>query len=233
MSSTTAPTAGHDEERLAKRSEVRRSIAETKVRRQRVADLRSLVAEIDRSSDAAADEHTKTCGPLQSELESLDALQVEAIVAHEEPAASAGARRRELLALVAAANTELESIAEKNKLAKRRIEQEIRGIEKTGVGVQALENELADLSTPALVDRQWMLSQRIKWLNARIKSAAGYVEKNVAKVQRAERENDSQWRQVFGQRLRRWEIEVADAQKQLADTQQELQDLRRQMLAAD
>jgi hypothetical protein len=220
-----------EERRIALRGELRRKLAGITVVRERIRELRAIIARLDADSDQAAERHQSKTGPLQSELTELDAKHVDSIISGKKTPPKNTSRRAEILQAITAANVVLEDAVSANKRAKKPIEQQIRGLEKQTADSMATKNELAGLASPELHDRQFLLSQRLKWADARRKNAQNYCDKNIAGIEQAKQENDGKRVRILTRRLHGWQLDADDAAEIIATCHREMAELQTQMMA--
>ena len=153
-----------DERRLALRSEVKRSLAEIAVKKQKAAELEEIVAKLDADSDDAADQHTTAASALQSELDGLDAENIEAILDGKKATAKSSKRRREIMEELTALNQELEIRVEANRRSSGPIRKQAGQLRMETTAESALKNTLAELCSIGL--RQRILINRMQFKGA-------------------------------------------------------------------
>ena len=149
-----------DEERSAKRAELKRRIAERAVQKRQLASLRKLVAEINARSDAASDIHRDECRPLQEELETLSANQIEAVLANEPSDPEDDARRLEILTQIESANMTLEATTKLNGNLVDSIEKASAELGSKVSKTVALENELVRMANSQSHNENEVLNRR-------------------------------------------------------------------------
>lgn len=206
MSHTNKYLASHDEERrLARRGELKRTLAELAVKRDRVAELQRVVAALDADSDTKADEHSAAAERLQTELAGLDAAHVDTLLAGGKPNAEVTTRRAEILAELARLNATLELHCESNKRAAAPIRKEIEQLRaEVGAG-QIVENHLRDLASPAVRQKQIyaeLLSKAAAMMASRAGRAVAIFEQNVGIC---ELNGDSQGKAINEAKLADWQ----------------------------
>lgn len=135
------------------------------------------------------------------------------------------------MAAIASENVKLESAIEIGKRTKQKLDQQIRGIEQQCGNSQVLQNQLADLAAPELLDRQFVLQEQMKFIQLRLANAQEYVAKNADRLRRAEQEHNSANQRVYARRLRQWRADATDASESLATCHRELAELRAKMLS--
>jgi hypothetical protein len=220
-----------DEERLAKRAELKRRLAERNVRNKQLTALRSHLAAINGKTDDAANQHQKSCGPLQAELKQIDDLQLTEIMDGERNDPTHDQRRLEIVGEIGRLNEMLEATSQTNKRLAENIEIQIAELGSTISKTVSLENELARTADRALHDRNAVLKSRIRWADRRWKAAVAALQNCEANLKAARHHRP---RAVHGYEtlLEAHNREVTDAQSQASLVQAEQNELRQQMLDA-
>jgi len=221
--------------RIRSRRSLRRRLAEIQVENEKRRGLKSILLDIDAAIDAAADEHSARCKPLQKELDAIDEQRLSDIVSRRETSAKVADRQRELLEQLNEANVTLEITVEGHKRAKTKVEQQIRGIQKQLGGKTHLSigNELVRLARQPLLDREFCLKQKLKFVTARAENAKSFVEKATDYLRSASQKNDIINSDYYGERLRVWRVEFSDASKDVAAVQAEQHELRIEMISPE
>ena len=233
---TAAPTSDAEEReasRLSEREAVKRRLAEFRLQEQKVAELRGVIDSINAKSDEAAEQHRIATEPLQSELADLHARQLDEITNKQEPNPADADRRQELLRLIAAENTKLETVVESNKATIKKIESEISEQQKhyiSGQSAQTCENALADrLARPSLRARMHAMKERLKHCQRWREHAQELVENHRA-VASNPKKYDSRAVEYSRNGILRWEAVVNDAGKLATEARDELQQLRQRAI---
>ena len=99
-------TVENDTERY--RAELKQKRAALIVKRSSVREAEAIVTRLEASKDEAAAEHAEAAAKIQSELDAVDAADIDAIVRKESPSQESLDRRRELLRELSALNEALE-----------------------------------------------------------------------------------------------------------------------------
>jgi len=218
-----------EEERLAKRAELKRRIVERGVQKRQLSSLRKMVAEVNSRSDEAANIHRDECLPLQDELGTLNANQAVAILANE-PSADDDARRLEILREIQRHNETLETVAKLNGNLVDSIEKESAILASKISKTVILENQLMRLAAPESLEQNEVLRSRIHWADLRVKAAGDALQNCEANWKSARR---NQPRAVSGYEtlLGECKREFVDAQQQGEAAAAQQAELRKKMLA--
>jgi len=218
-----------EEERLAKRAELKRRIVERGVQKRQLSSLRKMVAEVNSRSDEAANIHRDECLPLQDELGTLNANQAVAILANE-PSADDDARRLEILREIQRHNETLETVAKLNGNLVDSIEKASAELGSKVSKTVALESQLARLASEALLEQDILLRSRIEWAGRRLQAANDGLRNCEANLKSARRTRP---RAVSGYEILLGEFnrEFVDSQQQADEVQAEQNELRKRMLA--
>ena len=217
-----------EEERLAKRAELKRRIVERGVQKRQLSSLRKMVAEVNSRSDEAANIHRDECLPLQDELGTLNANQAVAILANE-PSADDDARRLEILREIERHNEMLEATTKLNENLVDSIQTQSAELGSKVSKTVILENQLMRLAAPESHEQNEVLKSRIRWADLRVKSAGESLQNCQANLNAARRNRP---RAIHGYQtlLEGCKRELTDAQQQAAAAQDEQAELRKQML---
>ncbi len=218
-----------DEERLAKRAELKRRLAERNVRNKQLTALRSHLAAINGKTDDAANQHQKSCGPLQAELKQIDDLQLTEIMDGERNDPTHDQRRLEIVGEIGRLNEMLEATSQTNKRLAENIEIQIAELGSTVSKTVTLENDLVKMAAPELHDRNEVLKSRQRWADRRLKAAVEAVEncQTNLRIARQQRPNAAA---AYESRLRLCELESEDARRHVAESTTAMDALRRRML---
>ena len=218
-----------DEERAARRAELKRRIAERNVQKKQITALRSHLAAIHAKTDDAANQHRISCEPLQTELKAIDAAQVAAIMDGQPNNPTHDERRLEIIGEIGRHNEMLEATSQTNERLAENIEIQIAELGSTISKTVSLENELARTADRALHDRNAVLKSRIRWADRRWKAAVAALQNCEANLKAARHHRP---RAVHGYEtlLEAHNREVTDAQSQVAESTTAMDALRRQML---
>jgi hypothetical protein len=165
-----------EERRLALRGELKRELAEFAVLRIRIADLRLIIAALADDSDQAAEQHAIAAGALQTELDRLDELHVQAVLSGKQLAAKAVQRRAEILGELASLNMALEMRCEANTRATLPLEQQIFDLTQKIATEQSTENSLSSLCSVGMRREQALNQHRLQLASAGLASAIRMVE---------------------------------------------------------
>ena len=217
-----------DEERLAKRDELKRRIAERAVQKRQIAALKSHLATINARTDQAEIEYQSSCKPLQAELSELDDAQVANIMAGENDPAFDD-RRLEITGEIERFAGLLETVAKSNGALADGIQEQMAELGSVVSKSVTLETNLVRLADPALHERNEVMQSRIAWADRRVQAANESLQNYEANLKAARR---NQPRAVTGYSIlvegaRR---ELNDSQQQAAETQAEQNELRKRML---
>ena len=218
-----------DEERAAKRAELKRRIVERGVQKRQLSSLRKMVAEINSRSDEAANIHRDECLPLQDELEKLNTNQVAAILENEHSDPE-DARRLEILREIERHNEMLEATTKSNGSLVDSIQQQLAELGSKVSKTVALESQLARLASEALLEQDILLRSRIEWAGRRLQAANDGLRNCEANLKSARRTRP---RAVSGYEILLGEFnrEFVDSQQQADEVQAEQNELRKRMLA--
>lgn len=161
--------------RVAARREIRKQLAMTELAQRRLEEITAEVAELNRLADEAADQHTATCEPLQSELEQVEARILSRLADREPADPSDDARRAELLDLIAQANDSLEATLStlKKRRAKLDAEQREKGLGRISGTRQSLQSQLCHpgIADPELVAQLHAAKDAAEWASRRYREA--------------------------------------------------------------
>lgn len=160
-----------DERRLAHRREIKLALASISVKKSRIAELKDIVQKLSDDSDKAADEHGTAAGLLQSELDALDAEQIESVLAGTPSPPEAIQRRRAILDELNELNRVLEVACEGNRRAARPIEKQIHETLMATTAEGALRNQLTSLCSVSLRRKQMLCGHKLQLANAGLREA--------------------------------------------------------------
>ena len=205
-----------EERRLAYRGELKRRLAELSVKTQRIAELQNIVQKLNADSDRAAEQHGVEAGRLQTELDSLDAEQIDAVLSGTKTPAKSIARRTEILAELSKLNQILEVACEANRRAARPIQKQIGTLRAEIAAGASLDNELASLCSPATRRARLLNGHRLKWVDIALKDAQRMVTVLEANVKIAKLNRDGSSESIKGVRLADWRSVVAELQSDIA-----------------
>lgn len=150
------------ERRAARRQELKRKLAETEVKKTRLAELQTIIGKINADSDAAAAEHSEAAGALQAELDGLDAQHVDAILAGEKTPDKALKRRGEILNELAKLNQTLEVRCESNRRSVTPLERQRELLSREIAKTATLKNDLAALCDDATRRGRKLVEHRLQ-----------------------------------------------------------------------
>ena len=165
-----------DERRQAHRLELKRRLAELDVKRNRIAELREIVAKLNADSDAAANDHSEVAGELQAELDRLDADHIQALLDDNLPAPKAMQRRREILQQLSERNQSLELRCEANRRSAQPLEKQICELQMELALEGATKNKLIDLCSAELRRRKIANGIRLKLSEAALRDCDRTIE---------------------------------------------------------
>ncbi|MDZ4686692.1 MAG: hypothetical protein SH850_16595 [Planctomycetaceae bacterium] len=109
--------------------------------------LRDIVSKLNADSDAAAESHSAAASLLQSELDALDAAQIETVLAGRATPTEAISRRRQILDQLAELNRNLETVCEGNRRAAQPVEKQIDDLRMQTTNEGAFRNRLVTLAS--------------------------------------------------------------------------------------
>ena len=216
-----------DEERQAKRLEIKRRLAERAAQKSQIRALQTHLATITARTDTAEREYQTSCKPLQDEKRKIDSAQVSAIMEGREP--DHGDRRLEIAEEIARYASLLETVTKSNEQLAGHVQRQIAELGSSISKSVALENSLVKLAGPALLDEQALSQSRQRWAGRRLKAAAEAVEncQTNLRIARQQRPNAAA---AYESRLRLCELESEDARRQVAESTTAMDALRRRML---
>jgi len=148
------------ERRLAHRQEIKRALAEITVKKTRLAELRDIIAKLNADSDRAAGQHSEAAGRLQTELDELDAQQIEHVLAGKSSPPKAIERRRQILDELTSLNQILETTCEANRRSSRPLGSQISALVMQTTAESALQNALLSLCSVELRQKIAFISLR-------------------------------------------------------------------------
>tara|TARA_R110002049_G_scaffold72490_7_gene187568 strand:- start:153780 stop:154457 length:678 start_codon:yes stop_codon:yes gene_type:complete len=215
-----------DEERQARRAELRRKLAEAKLAQEKISDIRAVISELDALDDAAEEKHRSVTEPLQAELTALDAERTSAITRGDESGTEASQRRREIMRLISAANLELERSIAEQKTQRKPLEQQIELLAPS-VPTQHIINEIANLGDPDLLARQWALSQRANRIGAAQKHNQAKIDEIDEAISVARPGDD---KRLLQRRRERWMAEASLLAEERSDTAAQQNAIRDRLL---
>ncbi len=163
----------NEQDRLARRHNVKVRVAELEVKRQRADLLRAEIRRIDAEVEQAADLHQASCEPLQAELTELERLAIERIAKREPPDADQDQRRAEIVSEITEHNKTLETITERAKKLKAPLATEADKLSFDSAGLQAEENKLAriGIAKPELLVASYVARKRLDFATTRLRTA--------------------------------------------------------------
>ena len=217
-----------EERRLAYRPEIQRKLAEIEIKRHRLNELQTVIRSIESDSEAAANDHTSTCEPLQAELREIDDAHIAAILARKPVPPETTRRRIEILRSISEANTVLEMRVAANKKSAAKLRGEWNATRMETVDAPALENSLISLASVALRDRHAILHSRGEWAGHRLKSAQNLVAVNAERIalEKSHRNPSLENQAIYTKRLRQHELLVTDAAAEVTRLDTELAAMR-------
>lgn len=149
-----------EKERLARRAEIRRQIAERDKLMVRVSDLEAQLRELDKRADQAAEKHAAAAEPIQRKLES-----------------ASGTQRTKLLSELTTVNLDLERELEGIGRTRNPLIREHRETRSSAAALPT-ENRLAgaDLASPKLLAEKHAGECRLRMAQARVEHARDQLE---------------------------------------------------------
>lgn len=175
-----------EERREAHRQELKRKLAETEVKKERLRELEDIAKRLDADSDAAAAEHSAAADELQSELDKLDEQHVDALLIGKTSTSKAMQRRGEILQALADLNTQLEIRCEANKHSKRPIASQIHAITMDIALTAADKSKLVDLASAKTRQARLLNSLQMKAAQIALAEAKRCVDVNSHNLSLAE-----------------------------------------------
>lgn len=211
--------------RQGRREMLKRQLAEIDAAREKIKALRQVSQRIDGELDEAVERHADLTKPLQDELQSIEDAELRNLTGASDTMVD-NARRVEILSEISRANYDLEEVSKSAKRRREKIQQQIRGLQKFTANSGALRNELRQLADPELLDRQWMLARRQEWATSRLKEAGKWL---ATYERELEKKLTTEQRELYADRVRRWELETADAAEIASVTEEEIGEIQKRM----
>jgi len=224
--------ARREKERLQRRADLRKQIAERSKLMARVTDLEAELRALDARCDDLAVEHARKCEPLQAKLQ----------------AASAAARTK-LLAEVTVFNCELEEALQAVRRVRSKVVREHRDVRSAAAGLPT-EQQLSggDLAAPELRCELFVTKQRLAASEQRISRARDWVSAFDRQLSLASstpaRPMMFGWHAEHGKvaldfdrinllefRLSKWRAELLDAEHERHECLSEMQRISTEMIA--
>ncbi|KLU02967.1 hypothetical protein RISK_004937 [Rhodopirellula islandica] len=217
--------------RLSQRHALKRRIAEADVASARAKELRGIIATLDADDERATEEHQAATAPIQAELTSLDEKHIEQLLAGKQLSGADADRRGVLLRQLQEVNGSLEDVIASNKRSRKKVRMQVFESEEQSTSRPADRENLVRLASSKLQLQSFAAKQDLQWAHARLKSAKASVEKNQGFLSTAERTNDYGNKQVYRDRIARWEFEMSEAKNAVAQCEQLVDELRAKMIA--
>ncbi|HUT91572.1 MAG TPA: hypothetical protein VMY37_18890 [Thermoguttaceae bacterium] len=226
---------GHDpddSERLAHRRSIRLAAAKRDLE---LAPARLAEADIAASElrvDAAADEHSTACAPLQEELAALEQAAIGRVADRLPANAEEDARRAELIGEIGVLTTTLEAAV----AAERKIQSSLLAkVQYIRQGHLPPDTILAALSRPPLANPRLLAElfvsrERIKWLRARAKAAEKALDRLRFSVGEIKAGRMAENLGFFLGKVYEWELEGGAVAKEIAAATSEGQRVHSEIL---
>lgn len=226
--------AGTEKERLVARAEICMQIAEQKNASQRRRELKKVISDCEQGLDDAADAHGVKVEPLQKELESIRAQQIEDSSEQRTVDTELMERRQVLRGELQAANVELETDCVKLRIEMGVAQQEKHTIEndQRAAGVlplNVLEGRLFYLGPMELQLRRFSTDQQLQWAVQRHKHASGQLSNNQGRLQGAKVRKEASSVELYESRIPRWEFEVQAASESLREVEAAMAEILQQL----
>ncbi|NLS96619.1 MAG: hypothetical protein GXX96_31170 [Planctomycetaceae bacterium] len=166
-------TDADDAERLRKRADVREKAFRLQLEKDKIGPLEAVLTDSFARVETATDAHAAVCGPLQTELNILEAAAVERIQQRQPPDAIDDARRVQILREITSENATLEAVVEAEKTFRAPTERQIWELKNQVTDPNAILLRLGQhpYASPKLLGELHVAQQRIKWLRARQQAA--------------------------------------------------------------
>lgn len=159
-------------ERLSRRKDIRRRLAEQRVLRQRWEALDAHVREAESRLDQLADEHSAKTAPIQTRLEQLDEKEIDQLAAGGAADPSIAKDRAELGAQLRELNEAFETAAGAKRRIIARLRTERAAVGPTNWGTADESQLTSDVNAdPQLVVERFVLAQESQFLAQRLRAA--------------------------------------------------------------
>ena len=221
-----------DAERLRRRAAVRTEAAALQFEKDRIPVLETTLVKSNQRAELATDAHAAVCGPLQSELSTLESEAVARIQRREPPDETADGRRAEILREIAGENTRLETIVETEKTLRAPSEREIWRLKNRVLDPKAVLVRLAQpsLANPSLLVKTHVAGQATRFASARLDHARQALRVHQANVDglRRGRITGDLSAEMF--HIQKWEAEVAAAGEAVGEAMANVQKIHREIV---
>ncbi len=168
-----ADIASNEADRQARRHGIRLKIAELTILKEKAELLRQEIRRLDGEVEAAADEHSQVCQPLQLELAELEQAAISRIASREPADKKSDVRRAAIIAEIQQHNEVLEEATTRCKRLKSPLEAEVNKLLYDSAALDSLQGKLTSLplACPKLLARSYVCERRIASASARITTA--------------------------------------------------------------
>lgn len=200
---------------MAGRREVRKKLAELDAIRGRAKVFTDQIKDLDRQADEAADDHQRTCRPLQEQLSSIEDDIAAALCDRLPVSPDLERARLEIIGQIEQANQTLEETVARIKKARGRIGKQKKEALKGSEPREPLERKLAlsPLANPKLLTDEWLSQQDEQWYQSRLKFARRKLSDATSLRDSTRFHNE---KSVYQVRIDRWQAEIQHVQQLLA-----------------
>lgn len=224
------PANDIDSDRLRQRAAIRRELGAVEVVELKVRELTAAIEASDRRRESSADEHGRTCRPIQERLQAIEAEMTTAFAAGKQVSKAIETERKDLLRQLAEANETLERECTIQKQLVIPLRKERENLQVSVAGQKTiLQNKLASppLGRRDLLDAIELAKKDSDWAQPRLRAAEQHIALNTERIEQATREREPGHAATYAGRLRIWKLEAEHVQRLMSGAQREIDRLRK------